>query len=63
MCKENKYVCYVNSTANSLINNRLERLKREKELLYSTQGRALPSAPNPSNLYSFKYEIFWTNFY
>ena len=43
-----------NSRANSLILNRLERLKREKELLYNSQGRAVPSIPNPSNLYSFK---------
>ena len=43
-----------NSRANSLILNRLERLKREKESLYNTQGRAVPSIPNPSNLYSFK---------
>ena len=43
-----------NFKANSLINSRLERLKRERELLYSAQGRSLPSVPNPANLYSFK---------
>ena len=43
-----------NLKASSLISNRLERLKREKELLYSAQGRSLPSVPNPANLYSFK---------
>ena len=43
-----------NTKANLLISNRLERLKRERELLYGAQGRSIPSIPNPSNLYSFK---------
>ena len=43
-----------NSIATSMINSRLERLKREKELLYGAQGKTSPSLPNPSNLYSFK---------
>ena len=43
-----------NSIANSMINSRLERLKREKEKLYGIQGKSVPSLPNPSNLYSFK---------
>ena len=43
-----------NSKANLLISSRLERLKRERELLYGTQNKSLPSMPNPSNLYSFK---------
>ena len=43
-----------NSMATSLINSRLERLKRERELLYGAQGKSMPSLPNPANLYSFK---------
>ena len=43
-----------NSIATSMINSRLERLKREKELLYGAQGKTTPSLPNPANLYSFK---------
>ena len=43
-----------NFRASTLISNRLERLKRERESLYDAQGKTLPSLPNPSNLYSFK---------
>ena len=43
-----------NSIASSMINSRLERLKREKELLYGAQGSSISTLPNPSNLYSFK---------
>ena len=43
-----------NSVATSMINSRLERLKRERESLYGVQGKSVPSLPNPANLYSFK---------
>ncbi len=43
-----------NSIATSMINSRLERLKREREKLYGFQGSSTPTLPNPSNLYSFK---------
>ena len=43
-----------NFRASTLISNRLERLKRERESLYDAQRKTLPSLPNPSNLYSFK---------
>ena len=43
-----------NTMATSLINSRLERLKRERELLCGAHGKSTPQPPNPSNLYSFK---------
>ena len=43
-----------NSIATSMINTRLERLKREREQLYDIHGKSTPSFPNPANLYSFK---------
>ena len=43
-----------NTKASTLINSRLERLKRERELLYNRQQFTTPSLPNPYNLYSFK---------